>query len=180
MYADMQKCHKAAHKNIKTGSGILTVDEAKILLKSHPEYILPQDSRMIHLLQNHKLWEFRDAEQTLESVLRILRRAAEVFLGNRFIARYCSKDCCLTRKTLPHSPWPRGRISSYRSDNIKFLLFIRSFGSETHLMHKLITHFILQCKYFFYNFLIRGNFTTGGHLIIISVPFTESDFQRRM
>ena len=75
MYADMQKCHKAAHKNIKTGSGILTVDEAKILLKSHPEYILPQDSRMIHLLQNHKLWEFRDAEQTLESVLRILRRA---------------------------------------------------------------------------------------------------------
>ena len=25
-----------------------------------------------------------------------------------------------------------------------------------------------------------GNFTTGGHLIIISVPFTESDFQRRM
>lgn len=59
----------------KTGSGILTVDEAKILLKSHPEYILPQDSRMIHLLQNHKLWEFRDAEQTLESVLRILRRA---------------------------------------------------------------------------------------------------------
>ena len=36
-------------------------------------------------------------------------------------------------------------------------------------MHKLITHFILQCKYFFYNFLIRGNFTTGGHLIIISV-----------
>ena len=75
MYADMQKCHKAAHKNIKTGSGILTVDEAKILLKSHPEYILPQDSRMIHLLQNH---------------------------------------------------------------------------------------------------------TTGGHLIIISVPFTESDFQRRM
>lgn len=40
MYADMQKCHKAAHKNIKTGSGILTVDEAKILLKSHPEYIL--------------------------------------------------------------------------------------------------------------------------------------------
>lgn len=51
MYADMQKCHKAAHKNIKTGSGILTVDEAKILLKSHPEYILPQDSRMIHLLQ---------------------------------------------------------------------------------------------------------------------------------
>ena len=75
MYADMQKCHKAAHKNIKTGSGILTVDEAKILLKSHPEYILPQDSRMIHLLQNHKLWELRDAEQTLESVLRILRRA---------------------------------------------------------------------------------------------------------
>ena len=75
MYADMQKCHKAAHKNIKTGSGILTVDEAKILLKSHPEYILPQDSRMIHLLQNHKLLEFRDAEQTLESVLRILRRA---------------------------------------------------------------------------------------------------------
>ena len=66
MYADMQKCHKAAHKNIKTGSGILTVDEAKILLKSHPEYILPQDSRMIHLLQNHKLWEFRDAEQTLD------------------------------------------------------------------------------------------------------------------
>lgn len=75
MYADMQKCHKAAHKNIKTGSGILTVDEAKILLKSHPEYILPQDSRKIHLLQNHKLLEFRDAEQTLESVLRILRRA---------------------------------------------------------------------------------------------------------
>lgn len=74
----MQICKnvtKAAHKNIKTGSGILTVDEAKILLKSHPEYILPQDSRMIHLLQNHKLWEFRDAEQTLESVLRILRRA---------------------------------------------------------------------------------------------------------
>ena len=68
MYADMQKCHKAAHKNIKTGSGILTVDEAKILLKSHPEYILPQDSRMIHLLQNHKLWEFRDAEQTLELI----------------------------------------------------------------------------------------------------------------
>ena len=47
MYADMQKCHKAAHKNIKTGSGILTVDEAKILLKSHPEYILPKDSRMM-------------------------------------------------------------------------------------------------------------------------------------
>lgn len=74
MYADMQNVTKLLTK-YKTGSGILTVDEAKILLKSHPEYILPQDSRMIHLLQNHKLWEFRDAEQTLESVLRILRRA---------------------------------------------------------------------------------------------------------
>lgn len=36
MYADMQKCHKAAHKNIKTGSGILTVDEAKIHSKESP------------------------------------------------------------------------------------------------------------------------------------------------
>ena len=90
MYADMQKCHKAAHKNIKTGSGILTVDEAKILLKSHPEYILPQDSRMIHLLQNHKLWEFRDAEQTLESVLRILRRAVCRSIWESIYSKVCS------------------------------------------------------------------------------------------
>ena len=42
-------------------------------------------------------------------------------------------------------------------------------------MHKLITHFILQCKYFFYNFLIRGNFTTGGHLTIYGKRFPEKD-----
>ena len=95
MYADMQKCHKAAHKNIKTGSGILTVDEAKILLKSHPEYILPQDSRMIHLLQNHKLWEFRDAEQTLEYMdSQILRQTAL-----RNIRSTDSKVCSASRNS---------------------------------------------------------------------------------
>ena len=72
----MQKCHKAVHKILKTNFGKLTDDEAEILLKSHPEHILPQGNKMIHLLLNHKLWGFRDAEQTLESVLRKLRRAA--------------------------------------------------------------------------------------------------------
>ena len=71
----MKKCHKSVHKSLKTGSGKLTVDEADILLKSLPEYILPRDNKMMYLLPNHKSWEFRDAEQTLESVLRIVRRA---------------------------------------------------------------------------------------------------------
>ena len=74
MNADTQKYHIVVHKIDKIKLWKLTVDEAETVLMSHPEYILPPNSKKIHLLQNHKSWGYQDAELLLKFVLLILRR----------------------------------------------------------------------------------------------------------